>query len=365
MDYQQIRSAAERQVGLLRANEARSTDTTEQRLRELATDPLRPVRVWTARNPNTPPDVVAILLQDADCSVRNEALYHLRTPAAVLQVLARQEAEEVEAALLPNGTTHKRHVVAHHPNTPPQLRDELIAAGVCPGRLCGMAAEFFRRVEFFRRRGGGNPRAEQGERASAPGPSPHTDSPPVAGDVTGIVPDAPAAGEERWLSVLRALDEPGRLGSAVGLEFPSGFDRAAMQTRFDQLAEGLSEAFGCRLLGGQGPQQDAARFGVIRIPAEVTRTYDQRSGTCLPLAVILSNFGALTACRPYRVGPAPDADRTPPVHQADYRRIEQVSAELQLRLVPQHVLDAPYEGPNQWVFGPAEATWFWRFFDYL
>lgn len=90
MEYQHIRSAAARWFGLLRVNEARSTDTTEQRLRELATDPMRPVRVCTARNPNTPP----------------------------------------------------------------QLRDELTAAGVCPERLCGMAAELFRRAEFFHRRAG-------------------------------------------------------------------------------------------------------------------------------------------------------------------------------------------------------------------
>ncbi|MFC6568807.1 hypothetical protein [Actinoplanes utahensis] len=175
----------------------------------------------------------------------------------------------------------------------------------------------------------------------------------------------PAAGEEDWWSVLRALDEPGRLGSAVGLEFPSNFDRAATQNRFDQLVKGLSEVFGCPLAGGHGPQEDAARFGVIQIPAEVTHTRDQRSGAGLPLAVMLSNFGALTTCLPYRIRPAPDDSQTPPVHQEDYRRIELVSADLQLRLVPECILDAPYEGPNQWVFGPNRATWFRRFFDYL
>ncbi|GIE78501.1 hypothetical protein Aph02nite_44510 [Actinoplanes philippinensis] len=345
---QHTRSVAERELGLLRVNEARSIDTTEQRLRELATDPIRPVRLWTARNPNTPPNAVAILLQDADRGVRNEALYHLRAPAAALEVLARREAE---AAELPNATTHKRHVVAHHPNTPLPLRDELIAAGVCPGRLCGIPAELVRRAEFFCRRGGGSPYAEQ----EKPGTS------RLPEDVAGIAPDAPAEGETDWLSILRALDEPGRMGSAVGLEFPSDFDPATTQTRFDQLAEGLSAAFGCPLPGGQGPREDAAFFGVIRIPAEVTRTYDRGSG----LAVVLSNFGALTACLPYRVGPASDAARTPPVHQEDYRLIEQVSAQAQLWLVPGHILKMPYEGPNQWVFGSAEASWYWRFFDYL
>jgi hypothetical protein len=227
-----------------------------------------------------------------------------------------------------------------------------------PGRLFELAAEI-----FYRR--GGNPPVERGKPTSASGLSPQTGSPLTTGDVTGVVPGAPTAGEEDWWSVLRALDEPGRLGLAAGLYFPSDFDRTATQTRFDQLVEGLSGAFDCPLLGGQGPQEDAARFGEIRIPAEATRTYDQRSGARFPLAVFLSNFGALTTCLPYRVGPAPDAGRTPPVHQEDYRRIEQVSAELQLRLVPEHILDAPYEGPNKWVSGSAEETWFWRFFGYL
>lgn len=360
MEPQHIRSAAERKLGLLSANEARSTDTTEQRLRELATDPIRAVRLWTARNPNTPPDALALLLQDTDVSVQDNALRHPRTPAAALELLARQEAEEAESAQLPNRTA-KRGLVAHHPNTPPQLRDQLIAAGVCracPERPCDTA-------EYFHRRRDGNLYVEQGKPTSAPGRPPHPVSPPGTGNVTGIAPSAPAADREDWWSVLRALDEPGRLGQAAGLYFPSNFDRAATQNRFDQLVKGVSKIFGCPLVGGHGPQQDAARFGRIRIPAEVTRTYDQRSGARLPLAVILSNFGALITCLPYRIGPVPDANQTPPVHQEDYSRIEQVSAELQLRLVPQHILEAPYDGPNQWVFGPTEETWLRRFFDYL
>ncbi|HWS35232.1 MAG TPA: hypothetical protein VN408_21130 [Actinoplanes sp.] len=194
---------------------------------------------------------------------------------------------------------------------------------------------------------------------ASPGASPGTD------DVTGVTLGARAAGEEDWRSILRSLDEPGRLGEAAGLDFPGDFDRAATQARFDQLVEGLSEAFGCPLLGGQGPQEDAARFGVIRIPVDVTHTHDRHSGARFPLAVYLSNFGALTACLPYRIGPTPDVGRTPPVHQQDHRRIEQVSAALQLRLVPEHILLEPYDGPNQWVCGSSDATWFWRFFAYL
>ncbi|GIF43923.1 hypothetical protein Axi01nite_82340 [Actinoplanes xinjiangensis] len=357
MEPQHIRSATERKLGLLRANEARSADTTEQRLRELAVDPVRAVRLWTARNPNTPPDAVALLLHDSDPSVQNSALFHLRAPAAALELLARQEAAEAEAAQLPHQTA-KRDLVAHHPNTPPELRDQLLAAGVCracPESPCTTA-------EYFNRRQDGNPYVPRGRPTSAPDLSSQTGGPRAMGDVAGI---EPTADSEDWWSLLGALDEPGRLGRAAGLEVPSSFDRAATQNRFDQLVKGLSKAFGCPLVGGHGPQQDAARFGVIRIPAEVTRTYDQQSGARLPLAVMLSNFGALTTCLPYRFGPAPDVGPTPPVHQEDYRRIEQVSAELQLRLVPEYILDAPYDGPNEWVFEPMEATWFRRFFDYL
>ncbi|KUL32965.1 hypothetical protein ADL15_18255 [Actinoplanes awajinensis subsp. mycoplanecinus] len=78
---------------------------------------------------------------------------------------------------------------------------------------------------------------------------------------------------------------------------------------------------------------------------------------------MVSNFGDLTACLSYRT--APGYGRTPPVDQDDYRRVERVSAELQLRLVPEHILDGLYQGPNQWVFGPSAVTWFRRFFDYL
>ncbi|MFI5846091.1 hypothetical protein ACIA8K_40950 [Catenuloplanes sp. NPDC051500] len=106
MERQPFRTATERELGLLRANEARSTGTTEQRLCELAIDPMRPVRLWTARNPNTPPGALDVLIQDEDHSVRNSALFHPRTPAAALERAAQQEADEAEAV---------RHLVAHHP----------------------------------------------------------------------------------------------------------------------------------------------------------------------------------------------------------------------------------------------------------
>ncbi|MER7277784.1 hypothetical protein ABT369_25415 [Dactylosporangium sp. NPDC000244] len=49
-----IRSQSERMPGYQRALEARSPTTSSARLRELATDDVRPVRVLVARNFNTP-----------------------------------------------------------------------------------------------------------------------------------------------------------------------------------------------------------------------------------------------------------------------------------------------------------------------
>ncbi|WP_426513264.1 hypothetical protein ACPPVO_23165 [Dactylosporangium sp. McL0621] len=53
-------------AGYRRVLEARSSRTTTERLRQLADDPIRPVRLWAARNPRTPPDALDRLLQDPD-----------------------------------------------------------------------------------------------------------------------------------------------------------------------------------------------------------------------------------------------------------------------------------------------------------
>jgi hypothetical protein len=58
------RSAAERLAGYLRVKEARDPNTSVDRLRELAGDPLVPVRVFVARNSRTPEDVVTQILND-------------------------------------------------------------------------------------------------------------------------------------------------------------------------------------------------------------------------------------------------------------------------------------------------------------
>ena len=100
----EIRSAHERWLGYLRVLEARDATTSHDRLRGLARDVIRPVRLWTARNPNTPPDA----------------------PLRALLAMA-----DGEAAYAPAGCFIVRHKVAHHPNTSADLRAHLLTAGVC------------------------------------------------------------------------------------------------------------------------------------------------------------------------------------------------------------------------------------------
>lgn len=174
--------------------------------------------------------------------------------------------------------------------------------------------------------------------------------------VTGHEPD--------WWTVLRALDEPVAPGKTVGLEVPHDFDCAATQARFDRLVERLSEVYGLPLVGGAGPQQDAAYFRDIWIPAEATRTRTKRTRTQFPLRVVVSNFGGLATYRPFHDSSTPEVP-TPPLHPDDRNRIEEVLRDLEYRVVPDHVLETPYDGPNRGVFGDSDVTWFTRFFCFL
>lgn len=157
-------------------------------------------------------------------------------------------------------------------------------------------------------------------------------------------------------------ERPDLLGSRVGWEVPRDFDHAAIQARFDRLAERLSEAYEVPLVAGAGPAQDAACFGGISIPAEVTKTRTKRSRIRFPLRVIVSNFGGLAAYLAFHDASTPTAP-TPPVHPDDRERIEGALTGLGYLVVPEHILAARYDGPNS---NPAvEMTWYTRFFGYL
>jgi hypothetical protein len=122
----EIRSAHERWLGYLRVLEARDATTSHDRLRELAHDIIRPVRLWTARNPNTPPDALIILSADTDSTVQWNVLLNRSTPLQALQAMADGEATDA-----PAGWFIVRHKVAHHPNASAELRAQLFTAGAC------------------------------------------------------------------------------------------------------------------------------------------------------------------------------------------------------------------------------------------
>ncbi|MER7444885.1 hypothetical protein [Micromonospora avicenniae] len=194
-----------------------------------------------------------------------------------------------------------------------------------------------------------------------------------------------------WWSMLRALDEPVAAAESIGRESilralvagtmpesmlaalhqrvargegdalaaPRDFDHAGTQGRFERLTERLSEAYGCPC--DSALAQDSACFGSIRIPAEASRSHTKRTRIPLPLVVSVSAFGGLAT-----YAASSPSDHKPYLHPDDRRQIEHALAGLGYLVVPEHILAAPYDGPNGWVFGPgADATWFTRFFNHL
>ena len=127
---------AERLLGYRRVLEARSQDVTADRLRVLAVDDIRPVRLWTARRPPTPPDALDQLARDTDHSVRWNALLNVNLPESSLWWLSDREAGKFG-----NRWFLERQRVVHHPNASEALRAELIAVGACScPRPCGRSA---------------------------------------------------------------------------------------------------------------------------------------------------------------------------------------------------------------------------------
>jgi hypothetical protein len=121
-----VRSPADWRLSRRLVAEARSAGTSPDRLRELASEDFRPVRLWVARHPRTPQDALAELCRDPDRTVVWNAMWNPSTPGDVLRRLADAEHRRVGM----RGTLH-RGVIVHHPNTPDDLRSALAAAGVC------------------------------------------------------------------------------------------------------------------------------------------------------------------------------------------------------------------------------------------
>jgi hypothetical protein len=131
-----VRGRVDRLLGYQRVLDARRVEASADRLRELASDEIRPVRLWTARNRLAPPDALDRLARDEDSSVRWNALLNPHLPDAALRWLAEHEMREA-------GTRWfiYRERIVHHPNTSDALRAELLAVGACScPRPCGRSA---------------------------------------------------------------------------------------------------------------------------------------------------------------------------------------------------------------------------------
>ncbi|MEU4623044.1 hypothetical protein AB0G04_24110 [Actinoplanes sp. NPDC023801] len=122
----EVRERAAWMRGYRRVLEARDRRCPPDRLRELARDEVRPVRLWAARNPSTPTDALDFLARDADDNVRFNVLLNPHTPDSALRWLADQEDERYGSRHAPD-----RQRILHHPGASVELRDELVAAGFC------------------------------------------------------------------------------------------------------------------------------------------------------------------------------------------------------------------------------------------
>ncbi|GAA4258772.1 hypothetical protein GCM10022255_080730 [Dactylosporangium darangshiense] len=115
-------------LGYQRVLEARDPATPPGRLRELAADDVRPVRLLVARNFDTPREVLERLTRDEDGHVRWCATYTLNFP----EMAVRWHANGGQISASGPQLSGFLHDVVHHPGVPGSLRAEVLAAGVCP-----------------------------------------------------------------------------------------------------------------------------------------------------------------------------------------------------------------------------------------
>jgi hypothetical protein len=113
-------------AGYARVLEGRDPATAPERLRELASDEFRTVRMYAAENFSMPPDALELLIRDTDSSVRWCAFTNPAAPASGLAWLAAQDE--------PSAHFRYSEIIAHHPGASAELRAAITAAG---GETCG------------------------------------------------------------------------------------------------------------------------------------------------------------------------------------------------------------------------------------
>ncbi|MFF9774205.1 hypothetical protein ACF1HJ_11145 [Streptomyces sp. NPDC013978] len=159
--------------------------------------------------------------------------------------------------------------------------------------------------------------------------------------------------ESAW-ALLRRLDDPDHM------EFPRGYDHAAVRARFDRLAARLDQQFQCTCSVDRYVQ-DASHHGTITIPHTATASGQH-------ITVTVSNFGNLTAVTLGNPG-SYDADEERELFQApDRHRVDGALEALDYVAISEHLLWTRYDGVSDLVssYPPKHPpTWWTRFFDYL
>lgn len=152
--------------------------------------------------------------------------------------------------------------------------------------------------------------------------------------------------------LLHALDDP------HGLEFPAGYDHHRTRVRFEQLVQRLNADFECECHVDRDVQ-DASLHGRVEIPAAA-------AATGRPLIVSISNFGELAVLSVDSPGVWTDAEVANLLQPGDADRADGALADIGYTLIPEEPLWKRYNGAwDPSVFGPSEATWWIRYFDYL
>lgn len=152
--------------------------------------------------------------------------------------------------------------------------------------------------------------------------------------------------------LLHALDDPN------GLEFPAGYGRRRTRGRFEQLVRRLNADFECECHVDRDVQ-DASLHGRVDVPAAAT-------ATGRPLIVSISNFGDLAVLSVDNPGVWTDAEAANLLQSRDADRVWAALADLGYTLIPEEPLWERYNGAwDPSVFGPSEASWWIRYFDYL
>jgi hypothetical protein len=157
--------------------------------------------------------------------------------------------------------------------------------------------------------------------------------------------------EQELRALLHDLDEAG------GLERPTFYSHRKTRAAFDALVERLDADFStnCR---ADRDVEDASLHGRIEIPVEAV-------GGAAQIVVSVSNFGSMAVVSAENPGAYLDLTEAladDGITGADLRTVRRALDELGYRVIPEELLNRPYDGISELGLS---LDWWTRFFDYL